>query len=196
MKCDEVNAKYIVNGAHDASRLQNLLDSFIQKFVLCGECSNPETEIVLNNNEIIRDCKGKLTTSKTLIYFYQACGKRTLADMRHKLVTFILKNPPTSSNATSATTSSSTTEPTATPALKASGKQKKNGKRGVRGNGSTLSGEGDEGAEDNDEEDGDEVPDAADTLGAEVDAMDKESVVDVALEIAGLLSLTGALSNF
>ncbi|CAG8433635.1 10925_t:CDS:2 [Diversispora eburnea] len=61
VKCDEKNDRYIVNGAHDAPRLQELLDIFIKKFVLCAGCT---------------------------------CGQRTEVDMRHKLVTYILKNPP------------------------------------------------------------------------------------------------------
>ncbi|KAL0953278.1 hypothetical protein HGRIS_004528 [Hohenbuehelia grisea] len=81
---DEKNDRYIVNGAHDANRLRELLDTFIDKFVLCKSCKNPETELVIlkagRSEDIIRDCK--------------ACGERTGVDMRHKLTTFILKNPP------------------------------------------------------------------------------------------------------
>ncbi|KAJ7030354.1 domain found in IF2B/IF5-domain-containing protein [Mycena alexandri] len=81
---DEKNERYIVNGAHDANRLRELLDGFIEKFVLCKSCKNPETELIIlkvgRTEDIIRDCK--------------ACGERTGVDMRHKLTTFILKNPP------------------------------------------------------------------------------------------------------
>ena len=78
---DERSDRYIVNGAHDAAKLRDLLDTFIVKFVLCGSCKNPETDLIITKNEdLIRDCK--------------ACGERTNVDMRHKLVTFILKNPP------------------------------------------------------------------------------------------------------
>lgn len=78
---DEKNDRYIVNGAHDATRLRELLDGFIDKFVLCKSCKNPETDLVLvKGDNIVRDCK--------------ACGERTGVDMRHKLTTFILKNPP------------------------------------------------------------------------------------------------------
>ena len=81
---DEKNERYIVNGAHDANRLRELLDAFIDKFVLCRSCKNPETELIIikqgRNEDIIRDCK--------------ACGERTGVDMRHKLIPFILKNPP------------------------------------------------------------------------------------------------------
>lgn len=78
---DEKADRFIVNGAHDATKLRDLLDIFIIKFVLCGSCKNPETDLIITKNEdLIRDCK--------------ACGERTIVDMRHKLVTFILKNPP------------------------------------------------------------------------------------------------------
>jgi len=81
---DDKNERYIVNGAHNAERLRELLDTFIDKFVLCKSCKNPETDLVIlgkgRNETIIRDCK--------------ACGERTDIDMRHKLTTFILKNPP------------------------------------------------------------------------------------------------------
>ena len=81
---DEKNDRYIVNGAHNADRLRELLDVFIDKFVLCKSCKNPETELIIlkvnKTEDIIRDCK--------------ACGERTGVDMRHKLTTFIVKTPP------------------------------------------------------------------------------------------------------
>lgn len=81
---DEKNERYIVNGAHDASRLRELLTTFIDKFVLCPGCKNPETELYISGSgkreKIYRDCK--------------ACGHRQDVDMTHKLTTFILKNPP------------------------------------------------------------------------------------------------------
>lgn len=82
---DEKVDRYIVNGAHQADRLRELLDVFIDKFVLCPSCKNPETELVIATKDIIsKDCK--------------ACGHRGLVDNRHKLCTYILKNPPESSN--------------------------------------------------------------------------------------------------
>ncbi|KAI8087988.1 domain found in IF2B/IF5-domain-containing protein [Gilbertella persicaria] len=80
VKCDDKNERYIVNGDHDAAKLQNTLDGFINKFVLCQSCKNPETDIIIKNDEILMDCK--------------ACGARNGADMRHKLSAFIVKNPP------------------------------------------------------------------------------------------------------
>lgn len=38
--------KYIVNGKYDEKELQDLLDKFIKKYVLCPDCGNPETNMV------------------------------------------------------------------------------------------------------------------------------------------------------
>lgn len=46
---DAKNERYIVNGAHEGERLQDLLDGFIKKFVLCPDCENPETVLVRVN---------------------------------------------------------------------------------------------------------------------------------------------------
>ena len=43
---DLKNDRYIVNGAHDAAKLQDILDGFIKRCVLCQECENPETRLV------------------------------------------------------------------------------------------------------------------------------------------------------
>ncbi|KFY17726.1 hypothetical protein V492_00434 [Pseudogymnoascus sp. VKM F-4246] len=72
--------RWIINGAHEASKLQDYLDGFISKFVLCKKCKNPETEVVLKDGNIVLDCK--------------ACGQRSDVDLRLKLSGFILKNQP------------------------------------------------------------------------------------------------------
>jgi len=78
---DATNDKYIVNGKHDQPKLMQVLDDFIEKFILCKKCErNPETYLVIKSGLIELKCK--------------ACGGRTPVDMRHKLCTFILKNPP------------------------------------------------------------------------------------------------------
>lgn len=43
---DPKMARYIVNGAHESIKLQELLDGFIKNFVLCEQCDNPETLLV------------------------------------------------------------------------------------------------------------------------------------------------------
>jgi len=72
--------RWIINGAHEASKLQDYLDGFITKFVLCKKCKNPETDVVIKDGRIVLDCK--------------ACGQRSDVDLRLKLSGFILKNQP------------------------------------------------------------------------------------------------------
>lgn len=92
---DFKNERFIVNGSHDAVKLQDLLDGFIRKFVLCPECENPETDLLVSTkkNTVSQGCK--------------ACGYHGLLVSNHKLMTFILKNPP---NLNPATQGSSLTE--------------------------------------------------------------------------------------
>jgi len=79
---DFKNERYIVNGAHDAAKLQDMLDGFIKKFVLCEKCDNPETvlKVYIKKGIITASCK--------------ACGHTFTLDMRHKLTTYIIRNPP------------------------------------------------------------------------------------------------------
>jgi len=85
---DKKNDRYIVNGSHNGDKLQEILDQFIAKFVLCEECDNPETTFV------VQPKKEKITS------VCSACGHSSLIDMRHRLSTFILKNPPEGDSAT------------------------------------------------------------------------------------------------
>src|SRR5271169_1176423 len=85
---DGPTQRHIVNGAHDKDKLQDLLDVFINKFVLCGECKNPETALIVKGQHVIRECK--------------ACGKRTEIDKGHKLSSFIVKSPPGGSSTSTA----------------------------------------------------------------------------------------------
>lgn len=75
---DKVNDRYIVNGSHDGDKLQDILDGYIKKFVLCQVCQNPETELSVARNCIFQKCK--------------ACGnKGQLRSMGHGLANVILK---------------------------------------------------------------------------------------------------------
>lgn len=72
--------RWIINGSHEASKLQDYLDGFISRFVLCKKCKNPETDVNIKDGRILLDCK--------------ACGQRSDVDLRLKLSSFILKNQP------------------------------------------------------------------------------------------------------
>ena len=39
-----------MNGCHEAGKLQDMLDGFIKKFVLCEKCENPETVLKVSLN--------------------------------------------------------------------------------------------------------------------------------------------------
>ncbi|KAL5997963.1 Eukaryotic translation initiation factor 5A-1 [Asimina triloba] len=80
-KFDEKTGISLVNGAHDTAKLAALLENFIKKYVQCYGCGNPETEIIIT--------KAQMITLKCA-----ACGYVSDVDMRDKLTTFILKNPP------------------------------------------------------------------------------------------------------
>jgi len=75
--------KSIVNGAHETSTGQSMVDKFIDKFVLCPNCRLPETDMIVKKGFLCAGCK--------------ACGWSGDLDNGHKLVKFILQNPPGSS---------------------------------------------------------------------------------------------------
>ncbi|KAL6993981.1 Eukaryotic translation initiation factor 5A-1 [Sarracenia purpurea var. burkii] len=82
-KFDEKTGVSLVNGAHDTAKLAGLLENFIKKYVQCYGCGNPETEILITKTQMVQlKCA--------------ACGFVSDVDMRDKLTTFILKNPPES----------------------------------------------------------------------------------------------------
>lgn len=77
---DKKTGTSIVNGAHDAKKLSEILEIFIKKYVQCYNCGNPETVVKVRRECIHLKCK--------------ACGHTSDVDMRDKLANFIVKNPP------------------------------------------------------------------------------------------------------
>lgn len=76
---DKKDDRYIINGEHRLDTLQNLIHTFIQKFVLCSNCKNPETFFIVKKLKIIKQCK--------------SCGA-SIFITNHKLLNYIIKNPP------------------------------------------------------------------------------------------------------
>jgi len=75
---DKKNERFIVNGSHDCDKLQEILDGYIKKFVLCQVCENPETTLTVVREDIIQTC--------------MACGnKGKLRNMGHGLANFIVR---------------------------------------------------------------------------------------------------------
>ncbi|KAJ3704120.1 hypothetical protein LUZ61_007825 [Rhynchospora tenuis] len=80
-KFDQKTGTSLVNGAHDTAKLADLLENFIKKYVQCYGCGNPETDILISKTQMISlKCA--------------ACGFISDVDMRDKLTSFIIKNPP------------------------------------------------------------------------------------------------------
>ncbi|KAK9309102.1 hypothetical protein QLX08_001069 [Tetragonisca angustula] len=157
---DFKNERFIVNGSHDATKLQDLLDGFIRKYVLCPACDNPETELMVSSKKgtISQGCK--------------ACGYHGLLESNHKLNTYILKNPPSLNPAVQG---SSLTEG-------------KRGKRSKRANGetttttTTATANGDRsGSPENDNNTNDIVVEAPEKM-ADEDGDDDNWAVDVSEE--------------
>ncbi|ROT35953.1 hypothetical protein SODALDRAFT_381232 [Sodiomyces alkalinus F11] len=132
---DPADDRWIINGAHDASKLQDHLDGFINKFVLCKKCKNPETDVNINNERILLDCK--------------ACGQRSEVDLRLKLSGFILKNQQKKGKKDKAERKAARR---AKQQQTANGGGKENGSNGANGNGSGSGGDGsDAGSNENDD---------------------------------------------
>ncbi|UJR22429.1 hypothetical protein I4U23_025490 [Adineta vaga] len=172
----QMNAKedrYIVNGSHDCEKLQNLLDGFIKRFVLCPNCDNPETNLSFrkrNGGEIHQVCA--------------ACGYQGTINMAsHKLTTYIAKNPPDAE---------SKTEPPADTKVKGKSKgSKKNAQSSgtnrdsdesspnehtTKTNGTSKNTAGDE--DDDDEDWGDDLTPTVDQLTTQIKGMIQTNDLD------------------
>ncbi|KAL0246294.1 hypothetical protein GEMRC1_007506 [Eukaryota sp. GEM-RC1] len=65
----------VVNGAHEANGLQQTLQGFINKYILCPRCKLPETVMKATKKDLIFDCK--------------ACGVNAKCSDKHKIVSFM-----------------------------------------------------------------------------------------------------------
>lgn len=80
-KYDKKTGRAVVNGCFDQRTMEQILQNFIKKFVLCYTCKLPETTFEITKNETLKmHCK--------------ACGNDHTVSPAEKLVTYILKHPP------------------------------------------------------------------------------------------------------
>jgi len=79
---NESTNRYIVNGKHSEEDLSALLDGFIDKYVLCKQCGNPETILSVSKDQ------------STLRLKCKACGGVTKVNALDNIGKFIAKNPP------------------------------------------------------------------------------------------------------
>jgi len=71
------NNKYIIGGDRKVEEIYKVFDSFIEKYILCVVCKNPETNLATKKGNITLTCR--------------ACGKITQVDYPHKLTDYIIK---------------------------------------------------------------------------------------------------------
>ena len=71
--------KWIITGEWDQAVLQKALFAYIERWVLCGKCRNPETHLVVD-------------PKKNVILSCAACGKNTTVPASDKLMNIVLKN--------------------------------------------------------------------------------------------------------
>jgi len=71
------NNKYIIGGDRQVEELYKVFDTFIEKYILCVVCKNPETNLGTKKGNITLTCR--------------ACGKVTQVDYPHKLTDYIIK---------------------------------------------------------------------------------------------------------
>jgi translation initiation factor 5 len=73
----KMDSTIIISGHHDVHQLLKCLDQFINLYVLCIKCQNPETLIVIKHQAVYLNC--------------QACGFVSQVKF-HKLSNYIIKN--------------------------------------------------------------------------------------------------------
>jgi len=74
---------YLINGSHHVEQMQELLDKFIRKYVLCPKCHLPEIHGKIRigkKNEIKSTCR--------------SCGATCKLDSDHNFASYIRSNPP------------------------------------------------------------------------------------------------------
>lgn len=77
-KIDEKQNNCVFAGKHSEGELSKCLDKFIDMYVLCVKCKNPETIFEVKKGCIVSKCK--------------ACGKIFKVDPTHKLSNYIIKS--------------------------------------------------------------------------------------------------------
>eukprot|EP01122_Echinamoeba_exundans_P000898 TRINITY_DN10839_c0_g1_i1.p1 TRINITY_DN10839_c0_g1~~TRINITY_DN10839_c0_g1_i1.p1 ORF type:complete len:196 (-),score=31.33 TRINITY_DN10839_c0_g1_i1:71-658(-) len=69
---------YAIKGTFDLDTLNGLIHEFIEKFILCRACGNPETVVRVRGGKVMLKC--------------DACNSTTEANNKHKLAAYIIKH--------------------------------------------------------------------------------------------------------
>lgn len=79
----DVSSRPTLNGAHTVGELTTVLMRFVKEFVLCPRCHLPEWTLSLTKQGVI---SGRCS----------ACGYHGMVQSKHKMLSYIIKHPPTS----------------------------------------------------------------------------------------------------
>lgn len=69
--------RWMVNGTHSQARVEQILQGFVDRYVLCASCGNPETSLAKVKARLSMTCR--------------ACGATSRVSVDHRLTTFILR---------------------------------------------------------------------------------------------------------
>ena len=75
---------YLINGSHTADKMQEVLDKFIKKYVLCPKCKLPE----IHGKISIKKEKGEIRC------LCRSCGALSKLDSTHDFASYIKRSPP------------------------------------------------------------------------------------------------------
>jgi translation initiation factor 5 len=68
--------RFIINGSHSEDKINNSIDKYIDKFVLCGKCYKPDTRYSIESKQLFLKCSG--------------CGEKKI--ISHDFTRTIMKN--------------------------------------------------------------------------------------------------------
>eukprot|EP00293_Proteomonas_sulcata_P008508 CAMPEP_0184292512 /NCGR_PEP_ID=MMETSP1049-20130417/4275_1 /TAXON_ID=77928 /ORGANISM="Proteomonas sulcata, Strain CCMP704" /LENGTH=333 /DNA_ID=CAMNT_0026600311 /DNA_START=117 /DNA_END=1118 /DNA_ORIENTATION=- len=80
--------KHYITGACDERQVQQLIFKFIQGYVTCGSCKNPETTVHIEGSK----------KQKILYLTCKGCGQRTDLNETERFVKYMILHPPTDAN--------------------------------------------------------------------------------------------------
>lgn len=75
------DTRHLIAGTYSSKELNLYLDKFIAEFLLCPDCKDPEVQWEVDKKDLILDCR--------------ACGYRKPLKSGHRLLSYIMKHPPT-----------------------------------------------------------------------------------------------------
>ena len=82
----DCDGRHMIKGHHTTENIQKLISKFLDKYVLCTKCSNPETILKVASKKVKLLCT--------------ACGHSSTYNDQHKFIKYILSHPPSQSDYT------------------------------------------------------------------------------------------------